>query len=335
VEALAADELRAAAAKVTETLSGFDRRESLLLFEAPDIRRALRSTLLEDIYRVLVDVPLPRTRNVPAALSRALTREALDAALPEHHALASRRRGRSYRVVVRVAGKQPFRREDVEASFGRAVGSLLPHWVWTREKAAVEVWVQIIGERAIIGLRLTDDAFGQRRYKRAHLPASLKPTVARALVAWSAPRPDDVVLDPMAGAGTILRERADASPATLVAGGDLDAEAVAAASANAGRQTSVLRWDAARLPVRNACIDAIITNPPYGRQHEAVQGIDKLYRAMLAEAARVLRHGGRAVVLTGEPAVLGRVMPASFRTRATHRLLLRGLPVTAFVLERK
>ena len=138
------------------------------------------------------------------ALASAVSRDILEAALLAHHALNPKRRGRSYKVAARVAGRHTFRREDVQASFQRAVGRLLPHWV-PSPHAAIEVWVHVIGPRAIVGLRLSTDELAQRRYKRAHTPASLKPTVAAALVAWSAASATDVFVDAMCGAGTILR----------------------------------------------------------------------------------------------------------------------------------
>ncbi|MHB8516468.1 MAG: methyltransferase domain-containing protein [Dehalococcoidia bacterium] len=335
LEALAAGELTAAGASVGATLAGFDRRDSIVMFETAELARALRCGLLEDAFRTLADLPTPHARNTPAALARALTREALDEALLDHHALAAKRRGRSYRVVVRVAGRQAFRREQVEAAFGRALAALLPHWVPARESAAaVEVWVHVVSARTIVGLRVSADELAQRRYKRAHLAASLKPTVARALALWSGPLPGDVVLDPMAGAGTVLRERAEAARAAHITGGDIDPAAVAAARTNAGRQAALALWDATRLPLRTGSIDAIITNPPYGRQHGTPGGIEPLYRGLLREAARVLRPGGRCVVLTGEPATLARVVPAALRIRARHRLLVRGLAVTAAVMVR-
>ena len=336
LEQLAAHELTATGAIAGDTLAGFDRRDSIVLFQTADLARVLRCGLLEDAFLTLADLPTPRARNVPAVLARTLTREALDAALLDPHALLAKRRGRSYRVVVRVAGRQPFRREQVEAAFGRALASLLPHWVRARESAAaVEVWVHVAGGRTVVGLRVSSDELAQRRYKRAHLPASLKPTVARALVLWSAPQPADVVLDPLAGAGTVLRERAEAGRAALIAGGDIDPAAVAAARTNTGRQAALALWDTTRLPMRPGSVDALITNPPYGRQHGAPDGIEGLYRGLLREAARVLRPGGRCVVLTGEPAVLARAVPAALRVRARHRLLVRGLAVTAFIMERR
>jgi 23S rRNA G2445 N2-methylase RlmL len=78
----------------------------------------------------------------------------------------------------------------------------------------------------------------------------------------------------------------------------------------------------------------VVTNPPYGRQHKT-PALVRLYRELAAEGARVLRPGGRFVVLTGEHAAFLRSLPRTLRAREKCRLLLRGLPVTAIVLERR
>ncbi len=334
-EDLAANELAAAGAPVLEKLARFDRRDSLILFRAHDVRRVLRCGLVEDVFCVLADGPTPAARAAPKLIARRIQRGAFDRAMLEHHELRPKRGGRSFKVVARVAGRQPFRREEMEAACERAVGDLLPHWLPARGSAALEVWAHVIGPRTIVGLRLTGDELAQRRYKRAHLPASLKPTVARALVALSSPRAEDVFVDPMAGAGTILRERADAGGARSLAGGDIDPTALAAAAANVGRRAALIRWDAERLPLRTGIVDAIVTNPPYGRQQTAASGLGRVYVRMLREYARVLRSGGRCVVLTGEPGVLSRAVPLGLRVRAERRIVLRGLPVTAFVMVRQ
>jgi len=318
---------------VSDTLTRIDRRDSVLVFCAPDRRPLLGAGLLEDVFRLVLDARTPPTHRALGALAAGIDREALDSALLDHHALAGRRGGRSYRVIARMAGRHAFRREDIEAAFARAVGRMLPHWVAAPE-AAVEVWVQVAGPRTLCGVRLSTDALAQRRYKRAHIPGSLKPTVARALALWSEPAADDVVIDPLAGAGTVLRERAEVASARVLVGGDIDAGAVNAARANAGSAAALATWDATRLPLASGSVDAIITNPPYGRQHEAPGGTAKLYRGVLREMGRVLRPRGRCVVLTGEPDAFVAALPRGLFVRARHRLLLRGLSVTAFVLAR-
>ncbi len=317
-----------------ETLAGFDERDSILVFATSNIAAILRCGLIDDVFEIVLDEALPPGHGAPKVLGRALERARVERAMLAHHALRPKRAGRSYKVVARVAGRNPFTRSELEAGFAGAMARLLPKWVVTREHAALELWAQVIGSRAIAGIRLSGDELAQRTYKRAHVVASLTPTVARALVVLAEPRPKDIVLDPMAGAGTILRERGDAARAVRIIGGDIDDDAIAAARQNAGRQASLLRWDAMRLPLRDTSIDAVITNPPYGRQHLATAGLDRLYARSLREAARVLKPGGRCVVLTGEPGVLLRALPPTLRVRTKRRILLRGLPVVAFVMAR-
>ncbi len=334
LESLASAELEGVGATVLDTITRIDKRDSIIIFTAPDVPAVLRCGLLDDVFHILIDAKTPPTRGAPKILARLLERAPFERALLTHNAVRPKTKARTYKVVARVAGKQPFRREDMEAPFIAALGALLPRWTPSGAQAAIELWVQVAGERALAGLRLSGDELAQRRYKRAHLPASLKPTVARALVMLSDPQDDDVMLDPMAGAGTILRERGDAGRAALILGGDLDRDALAAARVNVGKQSRLARWDATRLPLGQASVDVVVTNPPYGRQMGTVAGLDRLYARSLREMARVLRPGGRCVVLTGEAAVLGRAMPPALRVVSKHRMLLRGLSVTAFVMVR-
>lgn len=334
IEDLAADELRRLGAEVRQTLSRFDKRDSLIAFTMDEPERLRRATLLEDVFALLLDAPTPPARTGPKQLAAKLDRTAFERAMLTHHALQPRHRGRSFGVVARMAGRQEFRREDIPAPFAKTVGLMLPHWVATGDSPALEVWVQVIGERTLVGLRLSDDSLAQRGYKRAHLPASLKPTVARALVVLADAGRDAAVIDPMCGAGTILRERADAGRARLILGGDIDAAALDAAQQNCGRSATLARWDVMRLPLRDACVDAVVTNPPYGRQHEAVSGLDRLYARSMREAARVLRDGGRCVVLTGEADAFLRAIPPTLAVQAKRRILLRGLPVMAITMLR-
>lgn len=334
VETAAAGELRAAGVVPGEVLARFDRRDSLILFEADDARPALRCGTLEDVFALILDAATPAGRSAPAKLAAQLDATRFAAALAERHALRPKRAARTFRVITRVAGRHPFERLDVERRFGAAVQRLLPRWHVAERDAVLEVWVHVLGDRTIAGLRLSGDEFSGRRYKRAHLPASLKPTLARTLALLSAPRPDDIVVDICCGAGTVLRERADAGPAHLIAGGDIAADAVSAARENCGRSAHLARWDATRLPLRDGSVDAVIVNPPYGRQHGAMPGLPALYRRLAREIARVLREHGRAVILTGEPDVLSSALPGTLHLGARHRFLLRGLPVTAYAIGR-
>lgn len=344
LEPIARDELGQLGAKPQQTLARFDKRDSVVLFTTDNISATLRAGLLEDVFHVVADRPTIESPHGPQQMARAITREALERAMLAHHALRPGSRGRSYRVVTRVAGDHPFRREQVDAAFARRLDDLLARWVPATGNPALELWIHVIGERTLVGVRLSADALAQRRYKVAHLPASLKPTVARALVTLAAPSPGDIIIDPMCGAGTIVREALEAAPRATstrigeqrptAIGGDIDDDAISAAGANAGRHGGIVRWDATRLPLAAGSIDIVVTNPPYGRQHEATVGLAALYRGLTREIERILVPGGRAVILTGEATALQEALPRRLRVETKVRILLRGLPTTAFVIVR-
>src|SRR5207237_3746352 len=111
----------------------------------------------------------------------------------------------------------------------------LDSWKPAEENAAVEFWLTIDNATAVSGVRLSDRTMRHRTYKLEHRPASLRPTVAAAMVRLAEIKPRHVFLDPMCGAGTILAEylavmgriRAPVAPAL---GGDLDRGALRAAA---------------------------------------------------------------------------------------------------------
>jgi 23S rRNA G2445 N2-methylase RlmL len=214
-------------------------------------------------------------------------------------------------------------------------GKLPASWKPADENAAVEVWLTIDGKQAVCGLRLSDATMRHRTYKAEHLPASLRPTVAAAMVRLAGAAPGDVVLDPLCGAGTILAEqlvlaRQRRAGTVQVIGGDIDASAVHSAAANlraVGPGWKLARWDACRLPLAVTTVDRVVTNPPFGVQVGEPELIGPLYRAVVAAADRVLRPGGRAVFLVGTPALLHPpAAAAGWRLQRRVRLRVLGRP---------
>ena len=120
-------------------------------------------------------------------------------------------------------------------------------------------------------------------------------------------RPHQSYCDPMCGVGTILGELLTPLTSSIgrtvtVLGGDADFAAVKAASLNLRRlgQPRLARWDATRLPLADASLDCILSNPPFGKQMETPEAIVPLYRRMVRAYDRVLKPGGRAVLLVSE-----------------------------------
>jgi 23S rRNA G2445 N2-methylase RlmL len=230
-----------------------------------------------------------------------------------HHALRPLPKGRrpTYHLVAQMEGQHGYLRRDARKALAEGLTGKFPEsWRPAEENAAVEVWLTIDGATAVCGLRLSDRTMRHRTYKLEHRPASLRPTVAAALVRLAEIQPGHVVLDPMCGAGTILAEYLEAfrkqrgvRPAV---GGDLERGAVWAAAANLRRLGPALlaQWDARRLPLPDAVVHRVVSNPPFGKQLASPEAVGPLYSAVVAECDRVLRRNGRAVLLASDAAAL-------------------------------
>jgi 23S rRNA G2445 N2-methylase RlmL len=231
-----------------------------------------------------------------------------DRLLRLHHAVRPKPKGKpTYRLVAQMTGTHGYRRIDARDALARGLDGKLPaSWRHAEENAAVEIWLTIQGATAYCGMRLSDRTMRHRTYKMEHIAASLRPTLAAALVRLADIKPNQVVLDPMCGAGTILAEVLDAARSRSlplqVWGGDLDAAALRAAGPNLRRLGHALltRWDAARLPLPDQSVDRLISNPPFGKQLGRPEDIGRLYQRMARAYDRVLRPFARAVLLVGD-----------------------------------
>ncbi len=203
------------------------------------------------------------------------------------------------RVVVRKTGEHAYRRLDVGRAAEKALQAYFGRRVrWVDEGAALEIWVNVLGSLLLVGVRMSDKRMRHREYKSEHVPASLRPSAAAALVWLTDPRPEDVFLDPTCGAGTLLAERAAFGAARCIVGGDIAGGALHAARRNTS--AALLRWDAGRLPLRAESVDAIACNPPFGKKIGTRESAHALYPRLLRETARLLKPGSRAVFITSE-----------------------------------
>jgi 23S rRNA G2445 N2-methylase RlmL len=286
--------------------------KGIVVFRVPEIDGALlqlRTT--EDVFLLAWGTDTLTYRAEDLEKIRRWTTHDADWAnlLRLHHAIRPKPKGKpTYRLVSQMTGTHGYRRADAGKALAKGLAGKLPaSWRFADENAAVEIWLTIHGATAICGLRLSDRTMRHRTYKREHMPASLRPTVAAAMVQLLDARPRQLMCDPMCGAGTILAEqlalgRHEQGAKVRVVGGDLDLPALRLAEANlrpVGRP-HLVRWDAARLPLANGSVDAIACNPPFGVQLGEPEEMAPLYRRLLRDWDRVLRPGGKAVVLVAD-----------------------------------
>lgn len=104
-----------------------------------------------------------------------------------------------------------------------------------------------------------------------------------------APRPGDKVLDVGCGTGALLESVSRASPGACLSGVDLSPEMLAVASARLGGSAELSEGRADNLPFTDAAFDMVVSTSVlhYLRRPDAA----------LTEMERVLKPGGRAVVV--------------------------------------
>lgn len=223
----------------------------------------------------------------------------------------------------------------------------------------LEILLQWSGAQVCIELpahresrRLTDGRLSARSY--CPVPALHAP-IGWALASLAKIQPGWRVLDPMCGRGGVLIEAALLQPqAAACVGCDKHAEQLEGAATNAqaamklagAQPLLLLRADATRLPLADGSVDAVLSDMPFGRKHGRREG---LYAAALQEWRRVLRPGGRAVLLTTRKAELEAALNGNPRTDATgavgaqpaswiklgrHHLMVGALTACAHVIAR-
>ena len=187
-----------------------------------------------------------------------------------------------------------------------------------------EVMVEIEQERCLMGLRLSRRAL-HKRSRVTHGLAALNPTAAYAMCVLSDPTPDETVLDPMCGTATILIERAALGPATLI-GSDARPRAIEDARMNlqaAQVTANLLQADARRLPLRTESVDKLLCNLPWGRRVMSRGSLSYLYEGFVSEMTRVLRPGGKAVLLTTRSGLLVKLVTRTHKLRLVHARVIR------------
>jgi 16S rRNA G966 N2-methylase RsmD len=187
--------------------------------------------------------------------------------------------------------------------------------------ASLEVWlIRRAGMRSsLLATRLSS---GRPRLERGRL----RPEVCAALARVEPLAGAQLVMDPFAGSGAI-------GDACLQAGAqrvwlnDLDAKGASRAERPSAKWTSA---DFRRLRVPIDSVDAIVTDPPWGRNWKVRRGVGHLYADFGVAARAWLRPGGALVLLTGAPdAAIAQMLEAGkLRSELVLPVLVNGSKAT-------
>ncbi|MDO9516878.1 MAG: TRM11 family methyltransferase [Methanosarcinaceae archaeon] len=134
-------------------------------------------------------------------------------------------------------------------------------------------------------------------------PGVLMPRMARALVNFSKAGEGDLFFDPFCGTAGILVEAGLVGADVM--GLDVQEKIIGGAKMNLEAflpDYSLFVGDACRIPLVDGCVDAIVTDPPYGRSATIrAESLDHLYAHSFAEMYRVLKSGKIAIVVSEQP----------------------------------
>jgi len=176
-------------------------------------------------------------------------------------------------------------------------------------------------------------AFETRKphYKPFFYPGVLMPKVALALV--NIAKPGKNLLDPFCGTGGILVE--GGLIGFHMIGGDMQRKLLLGAKTNLDHYDvdySLMYQDACRIALLDNCVDAVVTDPPYGRSAAVkAESMEHLLAGSLKEIFRVLKRGKRAVFISERPieefAHKAGFKTVEFHSQRVHKSLTRRISV--------
>ncbi len=245
--------------------------------------------------------------------------------------------GPVFRVTGTRSGEHEYKSQEIAAAAGSAIQAAYG-WDVDLKNFNFEVNVEVEDDHCLVGLRLTPEAL-HKRSRVVHGIASLNPTAAYAMCVLSGPEADEVVLDPMCGTGTILIERAALGPARLI-GSDAFGEAMREVCMNlnaTGVTAHLVQADARRLPFASAGIDKVLCNLPWGRRVLSYRTIRRLYKRFVPELERVMRPGGKAVLLTTQWGLMVSLVHRAPSLAITHDRIIRigGMKPHLYILQKE
>lgn len=315
-------------------LLGFGHRRIDFTYEGPPAS-LLRLKSVDDVYIFVTRLHgFDRTR-ASLAVFQQLREVDFSPALNTVSAVRGLANPPTYGVTASYLGRRNYSRYDIEAAVQKALSEhafwcVMPRRSEDHASHDLDLRVLIEDDWALVGLRLNRTPLHRRPYKIASRPGSLKAPVAYCLCMIADLKPEDRLLDPTCGAGTILIEAAKFVTRGVLVGIDIDADAIVAARQNseaAGLQAQavknalalhvdgvekkndrspivLLKEDARDVLLPEASFQVVITNLPWGKQVGPATDLFALYAGILKLADKSLDSTGRAVILTDRVDIL-------------------------------
>lgn len=203
------------------------------------------------------------------------------------------------------------------------------------EEGDLLVRVRRDGDGWQVLVRLTPRPLATRPWRVVNMPGALNGPVAAAMIQLVQPQPTDRVLNIGCGSGSLLAEWAAVGPAAVLAGCDINPDALTAARANTRGAAHLLAAAAEHLPHPAHSFDVFLCDLPWGQLVGSHAANTRLYPALLAEAARVARPHGRMALITHEIRLLEQGLAQQKSWHIAQRLKIRqgNVQPMVFVLQ--
>ncbi|HJJ89952.1 MAG TPA: methyltransferase domain-containing protein [Methanocorpusculum sp.] len=180
------------------------------------------------------------------------------------------------------------------------MGKLI-HGKVSLQSPEVEYRALFTDDRCYLGRILYKIDRGAYAYRNPHRraffhPGVMMPLMARTMINLTHVQPGELLCDPFCGTGGLLLETDLIRVRSI--GSDYDPKMLAGYQKNIP-DGAYIQANATRLPYPDNCFDAVATDLPYGQSTTiCAESLDQLYTESLKEIRRILKPGGKAVVVT-------------------------------------
>ena len=206
----------------------------------------------------------------------------------------------AFRLIVTADGSH-FSRQEMKRYLSRALQDLK---VPISEEATAAVYTFCVDEAYYICLPQCSSTDAPLRTRReSERQGSLPVTIAAAVAFVGKPKPEDIVVDPVCGSGTLLAEVSAYTRVARVIGADIDRGALKSASRNLShiKNVELIAADGTGTGLPSSMASLFLANLPFGKQFGSRTTNPRLYKALLSEMNRVGIPGKwRAVLLTSD-----------------------------------
>ncbi|RMF31871.1 MAG: methyltransferase domain-containing protein [Candidatus Nitrosothermus koennekii] len=207
----------------------------------------------------------------------------------------------TFRVTSNRIGEHDFTSIDIQRVAGQAIVDRYAKRV-DLENYDIDIICDVIGNRCIVGVKLTRESLHKRYKHRFVHPAAIKAPLAYAMLRLASIK-EGSLLDPFCGGGTIVIEAASIYDKLKIYASDINEEYIEGAKKNAEAAGVKERIEfrvcnAEKLDKYYTSIDAIVTNPPYGIRMGKKINLKELYKNFLIAASKVINKDGRLVIIT-------------------------------------